>query len=93
MPIASERIGGSTNGASQIAAELGMSSWTLHRRLRDLSVNFHDLVRGALDAATVFLVTFTDLLATLIGEALTAGLMNSAWPDRAPRLAAKEPEQ
>lgn len=31
----------------KIAAELGMSSWTLHRRLRDLNVNFHDLVRGA----------------------------------------------
>jgi AraC-like DNA-binding protein len=31
----------------KIAAELGISSWTLHRRLRDLNVNFHDLVRGA----------------------------------------------
>jgi AraC-like DNA-binding protein len=31
----------------KIAAELGMSSWTLHRRLRDLNVSFHDLVRGA----------------------------------------------
>jgi hypothetical protein len=47
----------------------------------------------ALEAGTAFLVTFTDLLATLIGEALTTGLMNSAWPDRAPGLAAKEPEQ
>jgi hypothetical protein len=47
----------------------------------------------ALEAGTAFLVTFTDLLATLIGEALTTGLMNSAWPNRAPGLAAKEPEQ
>src|SRR5215813_8055275 len=31
----------------KVAAELGMSSWTLHRRLRDLNVSFHDLVRGA----------------------------------------------
>ena len=41
-----------THGYSQctmdeLAAELGMSSWTLHRRLRDLNVSFHDLVRGA----------------------------------------------
>ena len=34
-------------GIRKIAAELGMSSWTLHRRLRDLEVSFHDLVRGA----------------------------------------------
>jgi len=34
-------------GIRKIAAELGMSSWTLHRRLRDLDVSFHDLVRGA----------------------------------------------
>jgi AraC-like DNA-binding protein len=34
-------------GIKKIAAELGMSSWTLHRRLRDLNVSFHDLVRGA----------------------------------------------
>lgn len=47
----------------------------------------------ALEAGAAFLVTFTDLLATLIGEAVTTGLMNSAWPDRAPSLAAKEPEQ
>ena len=47
----------------------------------------------ALEAATAFLVTLTDLLATLIGEALTTGLMNSAWLDRAPGPAAKEPEQ
>jgi AraC-like DNA-binding protein len=31
----------------KVAAELGMSSWTLHRRLRDLDVSFHDLVFGA----------------------------------------------
>lgn len=31
----------------RIAAELGMTSWTLRRRLRDLNVSFHDLVRGA----------------------------------------------
>ena len=47
----------------------------------------------ALEAGTAFLVTFTDLLAALIGEALTTGLMNSAWSDRAPGSAAKEPEQ
>lgn len=47
----------------------------------------------ALEAGTAFLLTFTDLLATLIGDALTTGLMNSAWPDRTPGLAAKEPEQ
>jgi hypothetical protein len=47
----------------------------------------------ALEAGAAFLVTFTDLLATLIGEALTTGLMNSAWPDRAHGPAAKEPEQ
>jgi len=34
-------------GIKKIAAELGMTSWTLHRRLRDLNVSFHDLVRGA----------------------------------------------
>src|SRR5512140_1538455 len=47
----------------------------------------------ALKAGTAFLVAFTDLRATLIGEALTTGLMNSAWPDRASGLAAKEAEQ
>ena len=31
----------------KIAGDLGMTSWTLHRRLRSLNVNFHDLVRGA----------------------------------------------
>jgi AraC-like DNA-binding protein len=31
----------------KVASELGLTSWTLHRRLRDLNVNFHDLVRGA----------------------------------------------
>ncbi|MFZ5789123.1 MAG: AraC-like transcriptional regulator QhpR [Pseudomonadota bacterium] len=31
----------------KVAAELGMTSWTLHRRLHDLEVNFNDLVRGA----------------------------------------------
>ncbi|MGH6932437.1 MAG: AraC-like transcriptional regulator QhpR [Dongiaceae bacterium] len=31
----------------KVAAELGLTSWTLHRRLRDRHVNFHDLVRGA----------------------------------------------
>jgi AraC-like DNA-binding protein len=34
-------------GIKKIATELGMSSWTLHRRLRDLEVSFHDLVRAA----------------------------------------------
>jgi AraC-like DNA-binding protein len=31
----------------KIAAELGLTSWTLHRRLRDRNISFHDLVRGA----------------------------------------------
>jgi AraC-like DNA-binding protein len=31
----------------KVAAELGLTSWTLHRRLRDRNVSFHDLVRGA----------------------------------------------
>jgi AraC-like DNA-binding protein len=31
----------------KVAAEIGLSSWTLHRRLHDLDVNFNDLVRGA----------------------------------------------
>jgi AraC-like DNA-binding protein len=30
----------------RIARDLGMSAWTLHRRLRDLNVSFSDLVRG-----------------------------------------------
>jgi AraC-like DNA-binding protein len=31
----------------KVATELGMTSWTLHRRLHDLDVNFNDLVRGS----------------------------------------------
>lgn len=31
----------------KVAADLGLTSWTLHRRLHDLEVNFNDLVRGA----------------------------------------------
>jgi hypothetical protein len=60
---------------------------------QDVYASVTDRIIEALEAGTAFLVTFTDLLATLIGEALTTGLMNSAWPDRAPGLAAKEPEQ
>lgn len=47
----------------------------------------------ALEASTAFLVTFTDILATLIGEALTTHLMNSAWADPASSQAVKELEQ
>ena len=31
---------------TKVAQDLGMSSWTLHRRLRDLNVSFSDLLRG-----------------------------------------------
>jgi AraC-like DNA-binding protein len=31
---------------AKVAHDLGMSSWTLHRRLRDLNVSFSDLLRG-----------------------------------------------
>jgi AraC-like DNA-binding protein len=40
-------FGSGDPGIKKIAAELGMSCWTLHRRLRELNVSFHDLVRGA----------------------------------------------
>jgi hypothetical protein len=35
----------------------------------------------AIEAAAAVLATFTELLATLIGEPLTARLMRQAWPD------------
>ncbi|MGI8894280.1 MAG: hypothetical protein ACR2HE_01265 [Casimicrobiaceae bacterium] len=47
----------------------------------------------ALEASTALLVTFTDILATLIGEAMTTHLMNSAWADPASSQAVKELEQ
>jgi AraC-like DNA-binding protein len=31
---------------AKVAQDLGMSSWTLHRRLRGLNVSFSDLLRG-----------------------------------------------
>ncbi|HEY7689270.1 MAG TPA: AraC family transcriptional regulator [Dongiaceae bacterium] len=40
-------LGHSDAVMKKVAQDLGMSSWTLQRRLRDLNVSFSDLVRGA----------------------------------------------
>jgi len=43
-------------------------------------------------AHSLLLTTFTDILASLIGEQLTAGILRSAWGNPAPVTSDKEPE-
>lgn len=44
----------------------------------------------ASEASRLLLITFTDILASLIGERLTAGILRSAWGDDASDRADKE---
>ncbi len=41
-------------------------------------------------ASSLLLITFTDILATLIGEPLTTGILHSAWGNDASNIAGKE---
>ncbi len=42
-----QQLAGGNPQLGKVAVALGMTSWTLQRRLRSLDVNFNDLVRAA----------------------------------------------
>lgn len=54
------------------------------RRFSDLKMNFEGRSPAQICATnTMLLITFTDILATLIGEQLTSSILRSAWGDHA----------
>lgn len=54
------------------------------RRFNELKLNFEGHSPAQICATnTVLLITFTDILATLIGEQLTSSILRSAWGDHA----------
>jgi hypothetical protein len=68
-------------------------SWTAqtNQRFADLRVCLAEQPPAhASEASRLLLITFTDILASLIGERLTAGILRSAWGNDASDRADKE---
>jgi hypothetical protein len=61
------------------------------RRFAELRVNLDGQTSAQADAAnSLLLITFTDILATMIGENLTGNILKLAWDDGAAGIAGKE---
>ena len=64
-----------------------------HHRFAELKARLADQTPADAHAAnSLLLTTFTDILASLIGEQLTASILRSAWGNLASATADKEPE-
>lgn len=60
-------------------------------RFAELKKSFEGLSSAEINAANNLLLrTFTDILATLIGENLTSNILRSAWGNHAPEKTGKE---
>lgn len=62
-------------------------------RFKDLEMQFEGQSPSQINTAnTMLLITFTDILASLIGEQLTSSILRSAWGDHASNWPGKESE-
>ena len=55
-----------------------------------LKISLQNKPAEAVDASRTLLITFTDILAALIGEPLTNGILRAAWGDDASEITSKD---
>jgi hypothetical protein len=68
-----------------------MSFQTDDHRFAELRISFEKQASEQISEANcLILITFTDILASLIGEQLTASILRSAWGNDASNIAGKE---
>ena len=61
------------------------------QRFKDLQISFEGQTPEQASAAnSLLLITFTDILASLIGEQLTIRILHSAWDDSFSKIPSKE---